>query len=367
MAGQQSYNVKGDKAGTDGWARLPGELIRRLAILSGGTGKINDASLDALDLARPWPVSLYVDQQTTARDLIQRLAVSVNAVAGVSWLGQLFAAAVPKPQAVNVYYGTTRPFYGTTNAMYVAVNSAVLGASQLTLQADGSDLPPVASVEQIAMDTPFWRLAIGAERTWTVHDPSQVPYTGDVTPAQAYQGAAKGYAGFDASGLVAPDKVVTVSLVAQSVNRPAVVQNSNTTITVAESTTAFICTLSFPSIVANLFAIFGSAKIGIDVFSLSYAATGWMDIVARVNGGSWFNLTGWGYGLGVFSANLNFTTTDNTKFLYSSNQFAVQQMAVIGSPGDNVDIGLVANVSGPYSGAQWGHQRGNLFAMELRR
>jgi len=172
LAGQQCYHVQGDNGGPDGWARLPGEVIRRIAQLSGGTGKINDASLDALDAARPWQLSLYADQQTTARDLVQRIAVSVNAVAGVTWMGQLFAAAVPKPQPVNIYYGTTRPIYGGTNAMFNG--PAVIGGSQLTLQADGSDLPPIADVDQVPIDAPFWRLALSAERTWTVHSPSEV-------------------------------------------------------------------------------------------------------------------------------------------------------------------------------------------------
>jgi len=172
LAGQQSYHIDGDNSGTDGWARLPGDVIRRLAILSGGTGKINDASLDTLNSARPWPLSLYVDSQTTARDMVQRIAVSVNAVAGVTWLGQLFAAPVPKPQPVNILYGTTRPIFGGTNAQMNG--PALIGAPQLTLQADGSDLPPVASVEQVPIGTPFWRLALTAERTWTVHSQSEV-------------------------------------------------------------------------------------------------------------------------------------------------------------------------------------------------
>jgi hypothetical protein len=144
--GQLSYKVRGDKAGPDGWARLPGELIRRVALLSGGAGKINDASLDALDLARPYHLSLSVTEQTTAREAIQRLAASVNAVAGVSWLGQLFARPVG------------------------------IGAPSTTLKADGSALPPVGSVEQTQMAAPWWKLAIEADRTWEVHSQDAVQF-----------------------------------------------------------------------------------------------------------------------------------------------------------------------------------------------
>lgn len=151
-AGKVSYLVRGDKAGPDGWARLPGQLIRRIALISGGSGKIADASLNALDTARPYNVSLFVDQQMTARDLIQSIAASVNAVAGVSWLGKLFVQPIG---------------YGTAS---------------ITLAADGSALPPVASVRQIAQGAPFWKLAMLAERTWAVHDAGTDVALADPTP-----------------------------------------------------------------------------------------------------------------------------------------------------------------------------------------
>ena len=145
-AGKLSYMVKGDKAGPDGWARLPGQLIRRIALLAGGTGRIADASLNALDAARPYNVSLVVTEQTTARDLIQQIAASVNAVAGISWTGNLWARPVS------------------------------IGSSARTLASDGSSLPPVAKVDQVAVSAPFWRLAIEAEKTWAVHNASEVFY-----------------------------------------------------------------------------------------------------------------------------------------------------------------------------------------------
>ena len=145
-AGKLSYMVKGDKAGPDGWARLPGQLIRRIALLAGGTGRIADASLNALDAARPYNVSLVVTEQTTARDLIQRIAASVNAVAGISWTGNLWARPVG------------------------------IGSSARTLASDGSSLPPVARVDQIAVSAPFWRVAIEAENTWAVHAQNEVFY-----------------------------------------------------------------------------------------------------------------------------------------------------------------------------------------------
>ena len=146
-SGQISFLLQGDAAGTDGWARKTGQIIRRIAILSGGAGKINDASLNALDALRPYNVSINIDQQTTARDVIQKLAAAVNAVAGVSWLGQLFVVPV------------------------------AIGAPSVTLAADGSALPAVSSVEQIAIDAPWQKLALTAERTWTVHQLADIAFT----------------------------------------------------------------------------------------------------------------------------------------------------------------------------------------------
>ncbi len=154
-----SFLVQGDIAGGDGWARRPGQLIRRLAILSGGAGRIDDASLNALDAVRPYNLSVYVEEQTTARDLIQRIAASVNAVAGVSWTGRLFVVPIG------------------------------IAPASLTLSADGSTLPPVRSIEQIAIEAPWQKLAIGAERAWTVHALSDIAFTAPLVDVGAYDPA----------------------------------------------------------------------------------------------------------------------------------------------------------------------------------
>lgn len=159
--GRLSYHVRGDRV--NGWVRLPGAIIRRIALLSGGAGRIDEASLNALDAARPWPVSVYVSEQTSARELIQRIAASVNATAGVDWLGRLFVAPVG------------------------------VGAPTLTLNADGTTLPMVASVEAVEIDPPYWRIAVGAARTWEVHGSGEVAFTAELIergrydPAETYR------------------------------------------------------------------------------------------------------------------------------------------------------------------------------------
>lgn len=154
--GQVSFLLQGDNSGTDGHVRKPGAITRRIAALSGGTGKTDDTTLNALDTARPYNLSLYFEDQTTARGVIQNLAASVNAVAGVSWTGKLFVLPVS------------------------------IGTATVTLAADGSALPPVARVEQIDIASPWQKLAITAERTWAVHTLADIAFTAELIDVGSY-------------------------------------------------------------------------------------------------------------------------------------------------------------------------------------
>jgi hypothetical protein len=156
--GQICFEVQGDSAGSDGWARKPGQLIRYLAKMAGGAGKIDDASLNALDAARPYNLSLYINDQSTARTVIQAIAASVNAVANVSWLGKLFVVPIPAPG----------------------------GSPTLTLAADGSALPPVTAVQQLDVAAPFDNLSLTAERTYTVHALADIAFTSTLIDMGAY-------------------------------------------------------------------------------------------------------------------------------------------------------------------------------------
>lgn len=177
-----------DVGGPDGWARRPGQIIRRLALLAGGAGKIDDASLDALDAACPYNVSIYLDQQTTARDLIQKIAASVNAVALVTWTGRL----VVVPVAIGT---AATPATWNDTAVWVDVGSwqdrtvPLGGAPTLTLAADGSALPAVSTVKQIAIDAPYQKLAIGAARAWTVYQLADIAFEAPLVDRGRYDNA----------------------------------------------------------------------------------------------------------------------------------------------------------------------------------
>jgi hypothetical protein len=142
--GKLCFLMKGDNAGSAGWVKRPGALVARIAEIAGGSAKVHTASLAALDLACPYDLSLYQENQTTPRQLIQSIAASVNAVAGVTLTGQLFA--VP-----------------------IRINSA-----GLTLKADGSTLPAVAKSIKLGMSAPWWRVAIGARPFWDVHGDNEI-------------------------------------------------------------------------------------------------------------------------------------------------------------------------------------------------
>lgn len=185
--GKVSFLLKGDKAGPDGWCRTPGKIARRLALLSGGAGKIDDASLNALDISRPYNVSIFMGRQTTGRQRLQAHAASVNAVMGVSHLGKLFIAPVG------------------------------IGASVLRLDANGpidtADVP-VLSVEKLQMGAPFWKLGMAAERTWNLHGDGDYAAVdalpGSLDFAQV-NGATKPESNADVTLLVTGGKTVAVA------------------------------------------------------------------------------------------------------------------------------------------------------------
>lgn len=142
--GPVTFHVRGDAAATLGSSfaarvRSPGGLIGRIAQIAGAVSRVSLPSLAALNSACPYFLSVVVDEQTTPRDLILRIASSVNAVPIVTWLGTLVVVPIG------------------------------IGTPSLTLAVDGTALPPVRNVKQVAVGAPFWRIAQQAERTYRVH------------------------------------------------------------------------------------------------------------------------------------------------------------------------------------------------------
>jgi|GEM_PF-4507987 len=140
--GQVCFHVRADAVG--GWSRLPGALVDRIAGIASGSA--SSASLLAINGTRPYNLSVAIADQITPRELIQSIAASIKAVAGVNWSGELFLAPI-------------------------AITAAVK-----TLKSDGMTLPPIAEVTQLPVDPPFWRLATEAEKTWVVHGAADIAY-----------------------------------------------------------------------------------------------------------------------------------------------------------------------------------------------
>jgi hypothetical protein len=143
--GRVSFDVSGSNAGTGGYVRRPGAIIRRLADLAGGT--VNAASLAALDETRPYNLAFQIRDQTTAREAIGQIADSVAAVAGVSLTGELFAQPLG------------------------------LVAAAEALNGDGTSPLAVAATEELAKDAPAWRLATEAELTFELHNADEAAFS----------------------------------------------------------------------------------------------------------------------------------------------------------------------------------------------
>ncbi len=138
--------------------RMPGEVIRELALAVGASAaQIDDASLAnldtelaALDATASFTVSHYQRTQVAARAVIQEIAQSCNAAAGVGWHGRLVTPRVR------------------------------VGAPTTTLAADGTARPAVTRVEQLEVGPPFWRLALGSERNYRVHRLDEIAFAVDL-------------------------------------------------------------------------------------------------------------------------------------------------------------------------------------------
>jgi hypothetical protein len=143
------------------WLRKTGEIINRIATNAGVSGALIDsASLTALDTAVPYNINLYLTEQTTVLEIARRLARPCNAQAGVSWLGKLFVTRV------------------------------VIGTPALTLDAQGRRKPGVTNSSETDVSPPYWRLEMGAQRSWRVHTPDEIASYAQIVPRGAYSASA---------------------------------------------------------------------------------------------------------------------------------------------------------------------------------
>jgi len=143
-------DVDGDKPSTT-WFSKTGEIINRIATNAGvASGDLNAASLTALDTAISTLtggggiIGVYLTAQETVLDLATRLARGCNAQAGVSHLGQLYAA---------------RPAIGSPVAVF---------------DAQSRRLPGVYDSSELDVSPPYARMEMTGFRSWRVHTPDEI-------------------------------------------------------------------------------------------------------------------------------------------------------------------------------------------------
>lgn len=140
------------------WRRLPGDILYRIARLAGlADADLHLPSLSGLSAAVPYNMSLYQTDQATVLDMARHIAAQCNAVAGVTWTGQMFTA-----------------------------RAAAIGASAAVLEVPAKRRPVALSAKQQQTSAPFWRLEFLARRNWRVHRADEVAFWADLVPRGEY-------------------------------------------------------------------------------------------------------------------------------------------------------------------------------------
>lgn len=157
-------DLEGDYQGSI-WRRLPGAIIQRMCSALGISGSaINTTSLNALDTAMSalpsgGNIDLYLTEQSDLLEFVQRLALSCNAQAGVSWTGQLFATRVS------------------------------LSSPTATLDSQMKRLPRVTSAVEVDVSPPYSRLQMGGQKCWRVHTFDEIAFGAELIDRGQYDAA----------------------------------------------------------------------------------------------------------------------------------------------------------------------------------
>lgn len=154
-------DVEGDYTGGV-LAQTTGAIIQRIAsVLSIPSGNIDAASMTALDtfsatLPQGGKIGIFITEQTTLIDLARRLCLPLNAQAGITMMGKLFACRI------------------------------AIGSPTFTLEADGKRVPIVHSMIEGDINPPYKRISMGGVRSWRVHTKDEVALFSQPTPRGDY-------------------------------------------------------------------------------------------------------------------------------------------------------------------------------------
>ncbi|MDQ4421475.1 hypothetical protein OOT33_13690 [Sphingobium sp. DEHP117] len=154
-------DIEGDYNGSV-WTRLPGAILQRIATaLSISSGVIDSTSLGAIDtyaatLPAGGNISLYLTEQLTFLDLAQKLALTFNAQAGISWTGKLF------------------------------MTRAAIGSPVATLDSQQKRLPRVTDCIEADVSPPYTKIQMGAQKCWRVHTFDEIAFGAELIDKGLY-------------------------------------------------------------------------------------------------------------------------------------------------------------------------------------
>lgn len=138
--------------------RLTGDVIQTLAAVAGvDAERIDRASLDAMDIALPYPIGIQITQQETLIDVARRLALACNHQAAISLLGSLFVAT---------------PDFSRTET--------------LAIDRDGRTLPQVLESTEQPVSVPYWKHVFGAAKNWRVQTKDEIAFYAELIEKGLY-------------------------------------------------------------------------------------------------------------------------------------------------------------------------------------
>lgn len=137
--------------------RKTGAIITALAGLAGvPSGLLDSAALAAMDSAVPYDIDLVLTEKIDLLAIAQRLALPCGYQVNLSATGVM---SVSRPK---------------------------FSAPVLTINANGTTDPQVINANEESTSAPYWRITMGAARSWHVHSDQEIAFTAPLVPRGLY-------------------------------------------------------------------------------------------------------------------------------------------------------------------------------------
>lgn len=183
-------DIGGHKVGAT-TPELTGAVIAALADIAGiDAAKLNSDALDALDIGKPYPVSVVLMQQAKFIDVAREMVLCCNYQAGVYFDGRFTAIKISFDQS-----------------------------EALTMDSRGRSWPQVREAEELDVSPPFWKTIVGANRCWRVHTADEIAFAASLIERGRYD-AAESYREGNIVDLADGSRWLYVNPVASTGNAP---------------------------------------------------------------------------------------------------------------------------------------------------